>query len=301
MTEEYSLQRLWKNGTDVLQNAGVEEARLDAWLLLEYISGVSRAVYYAHPEIRLTEEQVSSYEELIRRRSCRIPLQHITHQAFFMGHEFFVDERVLIPRQDTELLAELAIALLQDRGKRKTENTTPKILDMCTGSGCILISILLAAEEAEGLGADISADALCVAEENAKRLGVDGRASFVKSDLFSGTIFLKNDGNHFTGYDMIVSNPPYIASAEIERLSPEVRLHDPRISLDGGEDGLSFYRRILQDAGRYLKKGGSLLLEIGFDQGEALRQLAGEAGYTKIEVHRDLAGKDRVVSAVFAE
>ena len=183
-----------------------------------------------------------------------------------MGYEFDVDERVLIPRQDTEILAEEALRLLTDK-------RSPEILDMCTGSGCLLLSILMEKEDAHGTGVDISEGALAVAEKNRKNLHLEERALLVKSDTFSGEYFQKNSSEHPMEYDMLISNPPYIPTADIQQLMDEVRLHDPVLALDGKEDGLYFYRRITEEALRYLKPGGWLLYEIGCDQGEAVSRI----------------------------
>lgn len=176
-----TLEELLKEGTAVLRKAEIEEAALDAWLLLEYASGKNRAYYYAHTDEKTDPETEKIYSELCRKRAARIPLQHLTHSAWFMGHEFYVDGRVLIPRQDTETLAEEALRIL--KGKEE-----PEILDMCTGSGCLLLSILAEYPKARGVGADISEDALSVAKENAGRLQTGERAVFVKSDLFQENI-----------------------------------------------------------------------------------------------------------------
>ena len=283
MREKSTLASLLKTGTQILEKAGIEEARLDAWLLLEYAAGITRAYYYAHPERELSSEEEKRCLWLFEKRAERIPLQHLTKEACFMGHSFYVDEHVLIPRQDTEILTELAIKEL--RGK-----SSPGVLDMCTGSGCILISILLALEGACGVGVDVSDEALAVAEKNAAALGVKDRIRFIRSDLFSGV-----DSAQGAIFDLIVSNPPYIPTREIETLSPEVRLHDPRLALDGGDDGLDFYRRIAEEAGAYLKKGGTLLLETGCSQTEEVKALLQEAGYTDIGIYKDLSGLNRAV------
>ena len=180
-----TFHELLTEGTQLLVSAGIEEARLDAWLLLEYTADISRAWYYAHPETEAGEETALKYLELCKQRAEHIPLQHLTHQACFMGYDFYVDERVLVPRQDTEVLAEEAL----DRLK---EITNPKILDMCTGSGCLLLSILMERPDAFGTGVDISEDALKVAGQNRKNLNLGERAVLVQSDTFSGDYFQKN-------------------------------------------------------------------------------------------------------------
>ena len=283
-----TFHELLTQGTQLLMNAGIEEARLDAWLLLEYTADISRAWYYAHPEAEVNEEIVSEYLSLCQKRAEHIPLQHLTHQACFMGYDFYVDERVLVPRQDTEVLAEEALHQL-----RNIRN--PRILDMCTGSGCLLLSLLMELPDAIGTGVDISAAALAVAERNRKNLELEKRAVLVQSDTFSGDYFQKNSGNISLEYDMLISNPPYIPTEDIGKLMEEVRFHDPVLALDGREDGLYFYRRITEQAGKYLKPGGWLMYEIGCEQGAGVSAIMQGEGFTEVAVKKDLAGLDRVV------
>lgn len=310
--KEETLTGLLKKGQMILAQAGIGEAGLDAWLLLEYTTGKSRAYYFAHGEEGVTEETADRYLELIGRRAGHIPLQHLTHQAFFMGYEFYVDENVLVPRQDTEVLVESALECL----KAANSDRNPHILDMCTGSGCILISLLKELPGACGTGVDLSEKALEVAVRNAQTLEVADRAEFVRSDLFENAYFTSgslwqegnkeadfiqdkeyenNHGNHSTAYDMIISNPPYIPTAEIEDLMEEVKLHDPRMALDGMEDGLYFYRKITERAWDFLIPGGWLLYEIGCSQGKDVKALLEEQGFVNTEIRQDLCGLDRVV------
>lgn len=293
-----------------LEEAGIEEAALDAWLLLEHVTGISRASYYADPDRELPADQWKRYRELVCLRAERVPLQHITGTQEFMGLSFEVNEHVLIPRQDTEILVEQALGFIKSGKVPAAENSRTRILDMCTGSGCILLSVMHWAESyrqktlcraedtardgekqdiiiIEGTGADISPQALAVAEKNARRLGVS--AGFIQSDLF--------DAVHGR-YGMILSNPPYIRTDEIKDLQEEVRLHDPVIALDGKEDGLYYYRRIVRESRSCLEEGGMLLFEIGCDQAEAVSGLMSAAGFREITVKKDLAGLDRVVSGV---
>lgn len=283
-----TFHELLTQGTQLLMNAGIEEARLDAWLLLEYSADISRAWYYAHPESEVNEEIVSEYLSLCQKRAEHIPLQHLTHQACFMGYDFYVDERVLVPRQDTEVLAEEALHQLRNM-------RNPRILDMCTGSGCLLLSLLMELPDATGTGVDISAAALAVAERNRKNLELEKRAVLVQSDTFSGDYFQKNSGNISLEYDMLISNPPYIPTEEIGKLMEEVRFHDPVLALDGREDGLYFYRRITEQAGKYLKPGGWLMYEIGCEQGADVSAIMQGEGFVEVAVKKDLAGLDRVV------
>ena len=274
-----TLTGLLKKGQNILAKAGIGEAGLDAWLLLEYVTGKSRAYYFAYGEESVTESVAERYLELISRRAGHIPLQHLTHQAFFMGHEFYVDKNVLVPRQDTETLVESALECM-----KAVKN--PYILDMCTGSGCILISLLHENKTCQGMGVDIADTSIALARENANRNDV--RAEWLVSDLFSEVHGV---------FDVMVSNPPYIATAVLQELMPEVIEHEPKRALDGHEDGLYFYRQIIAKAPKYLKPGGWILFEIGYDQGESVPTLLTEAGFTEITVIKDYSGNDRVVRA----
>lgn len=278
-------EALLKEGQEILEAAGIEEAGLDAWLLLEYESGKNRAYYFAHCKEEADEEIKTPYMEKIRKRAQHIPLQHLTHQGYFMGYEFFVNENVLVPRQDTEVLVEEALSLIK-------EKEVPQILDMCTGSGCILLSILLEREDALGTGVDLSEKALSVAEKNRETYHLETRAELIKSDMFQSGYF---EGKK-ESFDIIVSNPPYIPTEEIEKLQAEVRFHDPFMALDGKEDGLYFYRIIAKNAGEYLKPGGFLACEIGCDQGGDVKKMFESCGFSDVKVIKDLAGLDRVVS-----
>lgn len=278
-----TLQMIYREGKEQLEAAGVPDADLDAWYLLEFVTGISKARYYGNPEAGIDEREALKYRDVIRQRAERIPLQHITGEQEFMGFSFQVNEHVLIPRQDTETLVEEALGVLKPK---------MKILDLCTGSGCILLSLLKLGEKQgiaglKGTGADISREALKVAEENGRRLEIpEDRVAWVRGDLFE---------NLEGPFDLLVSNPPYIPSGELSGLQEEVRLHDPALALDGHEDGLYFYRRIAAEAGKYLRDGAYLMLEIGWDQGEAVSTLLEVAGYREVEVKKDLSGNDRVV------
>lgn len=279
-----TLKDTYTDGKQRLEQAGVPEADLDAWYLLEYVTGISRAAFYADPDREVPKAQKEQYEDCLKKRIRRIPLQHITGEQEFMGLNFRVNEHVLIPRQDTETLVEQALDLLKAKAAPRAEGKY-RFLDMCTGSGCILLSMLFHARyPATGIGADISEKALAVARDNADALGM--KADFIQGDLFENIKGM---------FSMILSNPPYIPSAAIETLQEEVRLHDPREALDGKEDGLYFYRRIVKESREYLLAGGYLLLEIGHDQAEEVSGLMHQAGYSDVRVKKDLAGLDRVV------
>ena len=276
--------KLYQIGKEQLQKAGITDAELDARLLLEFICHTDRNALYAHGDQEIEDEKMQDFLQLIEKRAVHIPLQHLTGEQNFMGLDFLVNEHVLIPRQDTEILVEEVLKELHD-GMR--------VLDMCTGSGCILLSLLHYSNACEGLGVDLSADALEVAEQNAETL-LDAanadRVHFLQSDLFD-----KVEGK----FDIIVSNPPYIASAEVEKLMPEVRDYEPRMALDGTEDGLHFYRRIIEEAGKHLVSSGMLFFEIGYDQGQAVSELMRTEGYREVQVVQDYAGLDRVVFGTY--
>lgn len=278
MNEKLTYQELYQWGTEQLGSADVPECQQDARLLLEWCCGTDRNTLLAHGDRQMSAEETDRYRDCITRRSARIPLQHITGEQAFMGLTFAVNENVLIPRQDTEILVEEAMRHLHD-GMR--------ILDLCTGSGCILLSLLHYSNGCTGVGADLSGEALRIAKENAIRVsGQD--VIWIQSNLFENLGF----GERF---DMIVSNPPYIKTDVIDTLMPEVRFYEPHMALDGKKDGLYFYRKITAQAGAYLNPEGMLFFEIGYDQGEAVRRLMEEAGYRDVEIVKDYAGLDRVV------
>lgn len=274
----------YEQGCRTLQAAGIEEAALDARLLLEAVCGTDRNDLLVHGEQPVAPEAEEKYLNWIRQRAEHIPLQQLTGEQGFMGLTFSVNEHVLIPRQDTEILVEEVLKELHD-GMR--------VLDMCTGSGCILLSLLHYSNDCEGLGVDLSAEALEVAGRNVLKVLTPEKAEhahFLQSDLFE-----KVEGK----FEIIVSNPPYIASAEVEKLMPEVRDHEPRMALDGTEDGLYFYRRIIEEAGKHLVSSGMLFFEIGYDQGQAVSDLMRTEGYCDVQVVQDYAGLDRVVFGTY--
>lgn len=274
-----TLKQVYEEGQKLLLGAGIVEAVLDAWYLLEHVTGISRAQYFIRMDEEMDVTLVQQYREHIATRARRIPLQHITGYQMFMGLEFTVNEHVLIPRQDTEVLVEEVLKGMQPGAQ---------VLDMCTGSGCILISLLKLSDHVKGVGVDISEEALKVARKNADANQVD--PLFVQSDLFE----------HVTGqYDVIVSNPPYIRTSVIDELQEEVKLYDPWIALDGKEDGLYFYRHIIEESMNYLKPKGRIYFEIGHDQGSDVKRLMEEHGFSQVTVKKDLAGLDRVVWGVY--
>ena len=263
-------------GEKVLSIAGVPDVKTDAWLLFEYVAKIDRNYYYTYIDEEITEQTLAEYECALKKRAERIPVQYITGETEFMGLPFKVNSNVLIPRQDTETLVEEALKVIRPG---------MKVLDMCTGSGCIIISIMHFAKEIEGFASDISRHAINLAKENAKMNNVS--VTFETGDLF----------DHIRGnYDVIVSKPPYIRTEEIPKLMPEVQNFEPVQALDGKEDGLYFYRRIVEEAKEYLNPNGFLLFEIGYDQGKEVPELMENAGYKNVKVIKDLAGNDRVVS-----
>lgn len=279
-----TLEEAYGFGKQTLEKYRIADASVDAWILLEHITEISRAMYYVNPKQKMTEEQKERYEYFIEQRAKRIPLQHLTGTQEFMGLSFEVNENVLIPRQDTEILVETVLEDLEPN---------MRVLDICTGSGCILISLLKMLQDdkgqdtVKGIGVDISEKALEVAERNAQKHNVE--AVFIQSDLFENVEGM---------YDIIVSNPPYIKTEEIEKLEDEVKLHDPMLALDGKEDGLYFYRKIIKESRKYLRKNGKLYFEIGHTQGEDVKMLMEEAGFSDVKIKKDLAGLDRVVYGV---
>ena len=264
-----------------LESAGIADAESEAWLMFSHVTGMSRMEYTLDRDKCLSDEEICSLAKMLEKRNQHIPVQQITGEAWFMGYPFFVNENVLIPRMDTEVLVEAVLTRLP--AVPVTENGKRRVLDMCTGSGCILLSLLKEEKGLLGTGADISEKALLVARENAHRLECE--AQFIFSDLWE---------NIEDTYEIIVSNPPYIVRNVISTLDTEVKDHEPVLALDGGEDGLDFYRKIVADTHRHLVPGGLLAFEIGYDQGQALTALLKKAGYRNIEILKDLAGLDRV-------
>lgn len=276
-----SINELRKRGSEMLASADIADAPIDADLLLEYVLDVDKAYLLAHGADEVSGDLSGRYLKLIEQRKTHKPLQYITGHQEFMGLDFLVNEHVLIPRQDTECLVEETMIMTED-GMR--------VLDLCTGSGCILISLMRYKNDILGIGTDISGSALETARENARINGVD--ALFLRGDLFEA--LKEYDGNNGK-FDVIISNPPYIASSVIDELMPEVRDHEPEGALDGGADGLDFYRRIVEGADEYLSPGGLILFETGYDQGQAVASLLKDNGYVDVEIIKDLAGLDRVV------
>ncbi|MGN0374969.1 MAG: peptide chain release factor N(5)-glutamine methyltransferase [Butyrivibrio sp.] len=259
-----------------LTAAGIEEASNDARILFEQAFSMSRTEYLVHAMEEADAGCTEAFDALIKQRALRKPLQYITGKAYFMGLEFNVDSRVLIPRFDTEILVEEALKYIKPGDE---------ILDMCTGSGCIGISLGVLGKNCRVDCADISRDALYVARSNIA-LNAAENVTLIESDMFSD-IDKK--------YDQIVSNPPYIKSSTVDTLMPEVLQYEPRLALDGTKDGLFFYRILAEKGPDFLKNGGLLMMEIGYDQAGDVVSLLQKNHFTDIKVIRDLAGLDRVV------
>ncbi|MBQ6463123.1 MAG: peptide chain release factor N(5)-glutamine methyltransferase [Pseudobutyrivibrio sp.] len=272
MTYKQALEK----GIKILEAERIIDARIDAWYLLSYVSQLTKAKYFLVQNDEIDELTLFKYKEALVKRAEHVPLQHITGEQEFMGINFWVNEHVLIPRQDTETLVEEAL---------KVTHSGSHVLDLCTGSGCVIISLVVLGQGITGAGIDISDEAIAVARDNGNRLA-PGRIDFIQGNLWNPVL---------GKYNTIVSNPPYIPTEDIKGLAEEVKDHEPLIALDGAEDGLFFYRQIVGHAAEYLASDGWLLVEIGFDQGPDVYALFVENGFKDVEVIKDLAGNNRVV------
>ncbi|MBQ3664964.1 MAG: peptide chain release factor N(5)-glutamine methyltransferase [Lachnospiraceae bacterium] len=281
-----------KQGQIRLFKAGIMDADTDAWILLETICCVSQVDYFTRMHDEVPDDAMQAYFKAIDKRSTHYPLQYIIGEWEFMGLRFKVNESVLIPRQDTELIVETAMRIIEDFFNE--QDRTLDVIDLCTGSGCIAISLAKKYENVNMVGTDISADALHLAKVNAELNKVDN-VQFIKSDLFL-EIEADFDSRH-KEFDVIISNPPYIRSKEIEKLMPEVKDYEPRLALDGDNDGLIFYKKICAQSRGHLRKKGCLILEIGYDQADAVTAILEKNVYRDIQVIKDWSGNDRVVVA----
>jgi release factor glutamine methyltransferase len=280
---EMAIAEALLEGTRSLRRAGVPESRREAASLLAHVCGWDRTFLITHAEEVVPSSQLEEFRSLLGRRAEGEPLQYITGHTEFYKLDFEVTQDVLIPRPETELLVETALDLLG----RAAE---PFICDVGTGSGCIIISILHERERARGVGLDVSFPALRVAERNARRHEVTERLELALSDCFAVL------GNSPTHFDMIVSNPPYVAESALPGLQREVRDFEPRVALTPGGDGLAVIRRLVRDAPKFLKEGGHLLMEIGFDQHEAVGNLIDSSVWQLMDIHKDLQGIPRIVA-----
>lgn len=277
---EVLVRNLINEAEECLKKAGIADWKQDSFLLAEHVFHITRSDYFLNPQMKVEQEQAGEYKRCIDLRCKRIPLQHITGIQEFMGLKFHVNNNVLIPRQDTEILVEEVLRYIGEK------NRPVAVLDICTGSGCIAISIDKLAENARVSASDISERALETARENNRKNQTN--VTLMHSDLFE-----KIDGI----YDVIVSNPPYIRTSDIDDLMDEVRLYDPRIALDGEDDGMKFYREISRTAPKHLKQNGAIFYEIGNMQAESVTCILAENGFENIQVIKDLTGNDRVVFA----
>ena len=325
-----TIREVLTNIRERLQNAGIEDFEYESWAFLDWKLHIDRAEFYMNPDGKVKEELLEELERVLKQREQRVPLQYLMGKCEFMGYDFYVDERVLIPRQDTECLVELAVESIRekkvklgqeyseadhgenvskentvkydenygmqhyekcgvDNKKPERKSTKVKVLDLCTGSGCIGISVAKLCSDTEVTLADISEGALSVAKKNADNLSAD-------VTLIRGNLFENIEGR----FDYILSNPPYIPSEVIEGLMPEVKEHEPRLALDGEADGLSFYRKIINEAPDYLNPEGRIYFEIGAEQGKDLIRLMDERGFYEVKVHKDLAGLDRIVTGIYS-
>ena len=272
MTFKQALEK----GILLLESESIPDAKIDAWYLLSFVSQMTKAQYFLKQNDAIDEITLYKYKDVLLKRAAHEPLQHITGEQDFMGLTFWVNEHVLIPRQDTETLVEEALKVIPSGSH---------ILDLCTGSGCVIISLVVLGQGFSGIGVDLSEDALVVARENRTRLA-GSKVEFLQGNLWEPV----------TGkFNAIVSNPPYIRTKDIENLAVEVKDHEPRMALDGTEDGLYFYRQIAEHAADYLSEDGWLLVEIGYDQGQDVKTLFIDNGFKDVQVIKDLAGNDRVV------
>lgn len=277
------IQEALQKGSLELKHCGIENPGLDARYLLEWILECNHSYVLLHPEQELSVNQEHRYQEAIEKRTKHLPVQYIIGEQEFMGYTFHVDENVLIPRQDTEILVEEALKRMDAESSDEGRKIT--VLDLCCGSGCIGISIKKLRPETDVTLTDISEAAIRVAEKNAGSLQAD--VKICQGDLFEGVQEKK--------YRFLLSNPPYIPSRVVDTLMPEVREYEPRLALDGAGDGLVFYRRIAKEAPKFLEDEGYVLFEIGFDQAEDVRKILVDAGFEQIQVRQDYAGLDRVV------
>jgi release factor glutamine methyltransferase len=273
---------------NILMDNGVADYKTDAEILLCHEIHYDSRKIFMNWSRELDDEACERYFAAVQRRAAGTPTQYLTGVQSFMGYNFAVDERVLIPRMDTETVVEAAIDYI------RSQKAIKYVLDLCTGCGAIAISLAKDISTLKFMATDVSGDALKVASNNAERLGVNGRVKFLKSDLFDDI----PKGFGVKKFDMIISNPPYIRTDVLSRLQREIYEHEPMLALDGGEDGLAYYRDIAEEAPDFLTKKGVLFFEIGYDQAEAVDDILRSTGnYAGISVRRDISGNDRVIFA----
>jgi len=279
----WNVSRVLRFATTHFEERGLQAPRLEAELLLGEVLGFDRVGLLVHSQRPLSEEELATYRGLLKRRRTGEPIAYILGRREFFGMTFSVDDRVLVPRPETELLVEQALE------RTKHRELSGRALDLCTGSGCVAISFAKARRTWQTWGTDLSEGALSVARKNALDLGAVWNLSFHQGDLFDAC-------PRAAKFELIVSNPPYIPSGDLAELQPDVRDFEPRMALDGGPDGLDFYRRLIDEAPLRLVPGGVLAVEIGADQGPAVRSLFEGHGFGDVVIRQDFAGHDRVVS-----
>ena len=281
------IQELLAYGKKILSDAEIENSSLDTELLLMKAADISREDIFTYPEKIIDKDTSDNFKRLVEMRAANMPLKYITNNCEFMSLDFYVDKNVLIPRPDTEILVEHAIKEINEC--EIVLDKPLQVLDLCTGSGCIAVSIAKHCENVKILATDISPSALSIAKRNAEKIEVSDRIEFIKSDI------LNEEFHTEMRFDVIISNPPYIKTSDIEGLQPDIKQYEPISALDGGADGLDFYRAIASNSPRLLNSGGKLMLEIGFDQSTEVSKLLSENGFMNIKTLKDLSGNDRVV------
>lgn len=279
-----SIAQAIREAAQTLRHGGVPDAQREAGSLLQHVIDQDRTFLITHAEDLITPQEQFSFRECVARRAEGEPLQYITGSQAFFGLDFEVTKDVLIPRPETELLVEAALPLIGNGPP------APSICDVGTGSGCIAVALLHENQRATAVGIDLSIDAIQVARRNSVRHSVAGRISFLAADCLSAL------GTGKPIFDLVVSNPPYVAASALDGLQREVREHEPRLALTAGVDGLSIIRRLLLDSGAFLRAGGHLLMEIGFDQGHAVEHLIDRTSWKFLEIHQDLQGIPRIVA-----
>jgi len=279
------LKDAFTEGIKKLKSANIDAPAITAWAILCCILGCGKEYLYTHDDYVLSKSEYERYCDALNRRINGEPLQYITGHQEFMSLNFAVNHNVLIPRQDTEILVEYVIEFV---GQKQKVN----ILDIGTGSGCIAVSLAYYIKSSRVWGVDISKEALEIAERNAKSYGVEERIVFIESNLFENVPPQK--------FDIIVSNPPYIPNRVIDTLDRQVKDFEPEIALNGGEDGLDFYRRIVKESVGFLKPKGLLAFEVGFDQAQDVIKIM-ESSFKDIKIKKDLVGIERVVTGILSE
>lgn len=290
--EPWTVRRLAEWATADFRARGIESPRLDAELILSDVLGLSRTQLILDYDRELEDDELGKLRGLVQRRRAHEPMAYLRGQREFFGRSFRVDKRVLVPRPDTETLVEAALRRSAGR------SLSARVLDLCTGSGAVAITLAKEQRTARVLGTDVSPDALAVARDNAARLGAYN-VGFVQADLFDGVREVLARAGWSPSFDVITANPPYIPSGEITELMPDVRDYEPHLALDGGADGLDLVRRIVEQAPSYLAEGGALALEIGAGQAPAVAELLAARGFADVRSERDLARIERVVHGVW--